>query len=192
VDVNSVIQKRFKICPDDTQPSMGLRRYSRENLAELFKDLGFTKGAEIGVLNGEFSLFLFKTIPNLKLICVDTWDDYAGNKGDEIFKIAAKNLSGYNVELKRMLSVDAAKDVKDESLDFVNIDADHQFDGVMTDIIEWSKKVRPGGIIFGHDYHVKRYYGVIAAVDAYTRAHNIHTYYITRERKPSWFWVKNA
>jgi hypothetical protein len=33
----------------------------------------------------------------------------------------------------------------------VFIDADHSYDAVKKDIEDWDKKVRDGGIVFGHD-----------------------------------------
>ena len=50
-------------------------------------------------------------------------------------------------------------------VDFVFIDAEHTYEGVRDDIIAWSPKVRPGGIIAGHDYTPERFPGVVAAVD---------------------------
>jgi hypothetical protein len=60
----------------------------------------------------------------------------------------------------------------------------------MSDLIFWAKKVRPGGLIIGHDYYPFFRAGVMTAVDAYVKAHNIHDWYVTREKEPSWFWVK--
>ena len=61
----------------------------------------------------------------------------------------------------------------------------------MIDIILWSKKVRPGGIISGHDFVKNKNCGVVEAVIAYTDAHNIKTWYITNGRgSNSFFWVK--
>ena len=48
--------------------------------------------------------------------------------------------------------MDATADFADGSLDFVYIDGAHDFKNVACDICEWSKKVRVGGIVFGHDY----------------------------------------
>ena len=42
---------------------------------------------------------------------------------------------------------------EDESLDFVFIDADHSYNGVMRDVEAWAPKVRKGGMIIGHDIH---------------------------------------
>lgn len=45
--------------------------------------------------------------------------------------------------------------VQDDSLDFVFIDADHSYEAVRKDILTWSKKVREGGMICGHDVNME-------------------------------------
>lgn len=60
-------------------------------------------------------------------------------------------------------SVDAAKTFSDGSLDAVFIDAEHTSEAVAADIAAWLPKVKPGGIIAGHDFD---YEGVKAAVSA--------------------------
>jgi predicted O-methyltransferase YrrM len=52
----------------------------------------------------------------------------------------------------RKLSMAAAGDFADETIDFCFIDADHRFNGVVSDIRAWYPKVKTGGIIAGHDY----------------------------------------
>jgi hypothetical protein len=52
----------------------------------------------------------------------------------------------------RKSSEDAVKDYKDESLDFVFIDAGHEYEDVIKDINYWLPKVKKGGILAGHDY----------------------------------------
>jgi hypothetical protein len=86
--------------------------------------------------------------------------------------------------------MDGLADIKDDSLDFVYIDANHTFDYCCPDIIYWSMKVRSGGIVSGHDYfhHIRG--GVVRAVDAYTASHSISPWYVTQEVYPSYFWVK--
>lgn len=49
-------------------------------------------------------------------------------------------------------STEAAALFDDRSLDFVFIDADHSYEAVKRDLLAWLPKVRPGGIIGGHDY----------------------------------------
>jgi hypothetical protein len=63
------------------------------------------------------------------------------------------NKYGDRVSLIRKTSIDAGKLVNDESLDFVFIDANHVYDYVKSDILLWSKKVKIGGYIIGHDYN---------------------------------------
>jgi hypothetical protein len=60
-------------------------------------------------------------------------------------------------------SAAAAANFADQSVDFVFIDADHVYDRVKEDILAWLPKVKPGGIIAGHDYNVG-HPGVLQAV----------------------------
>ena len=48
-------------------------------------------------------------------------------------------------------SVEGAKLYEDESLDFVNIDANHDYEYIYEDVIAWYPKVKIGKIIAGHD-----------------------------------------
>jgi len=181
---------------------------SKYDLIKHFAELGFTVGAEIGVAEGYFSEAMFKAIPNLKLYCVDIWRPYRGNqwsgsteRNEHHFQVALARLSKYNAEIMREMSLDAVKKIKDGSLDFVYIDANHAFDYVIQDLIEWSKKVRVGGIVSGDDYYIFRKAGVVPAVNAYAYAHGIN-FEITdpytdkikdREgfEQPSFYWTKS-
>ncbi len=57
-----------------------------------------------------------------------------------------------NVKHLKMFSEDAAKLYDDDSVDGIYIDADHSGKGVTRDIKAWFPKVRPGGVIAGHDW----------------------------------------
>ncbi len=143
---------------------------NRIELAKHFARLGFTTGAEIGVCWGRYSEILCRTNPKLKLLAVDDWRrnrthrSYAGTK---------RRLAKLNVTIDRRSSMDAVADVRNDSLDFVFIDADHKYTSVCEDIREWSKKVRRGGIVSGHDYYKTRgeNLGVINAVNEYVTKH---------------------
>lgn len=147
---------------------------NRNELAKYFGEQGFNKGAEIGVLSGSYSAELCKQNPNLKLYCIDMWDlnpsRYIGFR-ERKYEQAVKVLEPYNCELIKAYSLDAVKDFEDESLDFVYIDANHSFDNVMRDIIEWTRKVKKGGIVSGHDYANSKRCGVKDAVNVYTKQH---------------------
>ena len=120
------------------------------------------------------------------MIGVDPWERLEGSEE----AIADHKLRGRAWIKMKMRSEEAAPKVPDESLDFVYIDGAHDFDSVMLDLILWSRKVRSGGLVGGHDYYRFKNAGVVPAVDCYTREHNIHKWFITDERLPSFFWMK--
>jgi len=191
---------------------------SRVDLPEFFKEMGYKVGAEIGVYKGNFSRKLCQA--GLKVYAIDCWTPYPGFDRMEISRIerqeylyhrARQLLSRYkNATVIRKTSMEALKDFKDESLDFVYIDANHILKYVIEDIDGWSKKIRKGGVISGHDYtHPSRFrkranaweqVHVVFAVVAYTKAYRIKNWYVlgSRRAKPgekremyrSWFWIK--
>lgn len=173
----------------------------REELGVLFKELMFRMGAEIGVEQGIYSEVLLKANPELKMYCIDAWKAYKGyrdhtnqEKLDRYFEETKKRLAPYNCEIIRDWSMEAVKKFKDDSLDFVYIDGNHDFKNVTNDIVEWSKKVRKDGIVAGHDYVKVRTSincDVKAVVDAWTYVRRINPYFIlTGNHFSSWMWVK--
>ena len=196
---NKIIREFMDVRAGDTLPFTGFQRRSRNDLGELFARLGFKAGAEIGVCSGEYSEVLLKANPELRLLCIDPWERYWSpwkywvntRRAETRFERTKERLAPYKaVEFVRKRSMEAVNDVPDQSLDFVYIDGLHDFDNAMMDVIAWSAKVRSGGVVSGHDY-LNMYGGQVpAVVDAYTRAHQINEWYVTRDRAPSWFWVK--
>jgi predicted O-methyltransferase YrrM len=179
---------------------------NRRELARHFKDLGFRIGAEIGVFAGYYSEILCQEIPGLKLFAIDTWENYKRyrnhkNEMAEAYKTAQTKLVAYNCTLIKSYSMDAVKNFPDESLDFVYIDSNHLYSWVKQDIEEWTKKVRIGGIVAGHDYYVTPYNkitGVITAVDEYVKKTGYKLQVIDwdkenpnkDDRQPNWWFVK--
>lgn len=149
---------------------------NRSDLAKYFNDLGFKTGAEIGVLGGGYSLKLLGAIPELKLYCIDSWginEIKFGHYHNRKYAEAKLRLGGHpETVLIKDFSLNAVKTFNLNSLDFVFIDANHSFDFVMRDIIEWGARVKRGGIISGHDYLSSGRTGVKDAVDIYVKAHN--------------------
>lgn len=191
--VDRVIWDKFRVKRGDNVPYCGWGA-TRNLMVELFRDLGYKKGAEIGVCQGLYSELLFKTIPGLEMLCIDTWTPNR-LRNEETQKAnyeeAKKRLAPYKATLIPKASMDAVKDVPDGSLDFVYIDGSHEFEAAMLDIIFWSYKVRSGGIVSGHDYCWGYKSGVVPAVDAYTRGMGILNWYLTNhDKEPSWLWVK--
>jgi len=176
-------RKSFQIAP------VRIRKLSRWRLAEIYGEHSLVKGAEIGVDRGKFSAHMLAVIPGLELLCVDPW--HWKQRGEARLQSTMERLEPYDTAtIIRKTSLDASLEVPDQSLDFVYIDGDHRFDHVMLDLILWAQKVRYGGIISGHDYYRWRHGGVVPAVDAYTQQHGVARWFVTDERTPSFFWVR--
>jgi hypothetical protein len=194
VDIHQAIRKKFGMNREvDNLPWGTGRKYNRYHLAQLFGELGFNEGAEIGVRRGAYSIALCKANPNLHLRCIDPWEAYSNKyttrRQELIYQEAVRNLAPYHVTIIRKRSLDALGDVPDRSLDFIFIDGHHGFDYAAPDIIFWSKKVKSGGIVSVHDYYAFGWSGVVQAVNGYVQSHHIDPWYCLKEYEPTAFWV---
>lgn len=173
----------------------------RRELGILFRDLGYQRGAEIGVWRGEYSAYLCQTIQGLHLTCVDPWCQYGGyvdpkNQAarlEDAYQQACATLSPYDCDIMRMASNKAARLVPDGSLDFCYIDSNHAKAYVLADLDAWVPKVRSGGIVSGHDFelvHRRKFLQVKAAVDEWRRSHDVGPLYVlANDKTPSFFWM---
>jgi len=168
----------------------------RTTLVKLFNAFGFKEGAEIGVANGDYSDVICRENPNVKLFCIDSWIKYDGynDKAPDTFadseQIAREKLSKYNCVFVKKFSMDALEDFEDESLDFVYIDANHSYKSVLEDITEWSKKVKKGGIVSGHDYDEIKPALEEYGKDYFVLGRNEKTEGERRKSSRSWFFIK--
>lgn len=137
-------------------------------------------GVELGVKEGRFSAWLLEQCPTLYMFGVDlcqprqqrdrlgyeTYDDW---DWDDILREQKENMAAVSDRFELIVSdtVKAADKFEDQSVDFVFIDAEHTYEGVSGDILAWRRKIRPGGILCGHDYNPNkdRFAGVVKAVD---------------------------
>jgi len=186
---------------------------NRTIMAQTLYDFDCKEGAEIGVAEGIHAEILCRENPGVKLHCVDIWEQYPGYEEysniEEVYQEAIKRLKPYKVVFHKEFSMKALRHFEDESLDFVYIDGAHNFVNVAMDVSEWAKKVRPGGIVFGHDYKFHGAYldkgrqrhpvHVKPVVDAYVMAHNIKPFFVLENNikdptfgrdNPGWMFVK--
>jgi SAM-dependent methyltransferase len=180
---------------------------SRDELPQFFVEMGYKVGAEIGVSKGRFSVKFASQ--GLTLYAIDPWkvyNDYNDARGqtfyNSLYQQAQKSLAPYTTcKIIKKPSMEAVLDFADNSLDFVYIDGNHEFKYVAEDVSEWSKKVREGGVISGHDYaYIRLHCHVIPVVNAYTQAYNITNWYLLgrkttlagekRDNLRSWMWIK--
>ncbi len=140
---------------------------------------------EVGAWKGCSSAYLATEIynsgKNIKLDVVDLWtgeeeDPTAFTTDSEfmaynknIYPLFMKNLSPIfdkiNMSAIQMSSTKAAQLYEDNSLDFVFIDANHNYKEVKNDILSWLPKLKSGGTFAGHDYNPNSFPGVIQAVN---------------------------
>lgn len=125
---------------------------------------------EVGVWKGTSAAYMAVEIINsgkvLKFDCIDTWEgseehlDPTSSAFEpnlisnqdwlyDTFLSNMKPVQGHYTPY-RMESLQAAKLYQPASLDFVFIDAAHDYENVLADIQAWFPKVK--GIIAGHDY----------------------------------------
>lgn len=209
MDTLDYIAKKFDLNINQ-KPPIHILNINRVVTAQTLHELGFKVGAEIGVAKGDHARILCQNNPGVKLYGIDPWvgyqnyPDYTGETLSNYYEEAKVKLEPYGCILIRKFSMDAVKDFEDESLDFVYIDGAHDFKNVTDDVYEWSKKVRSGGIVFGHDYkrssNPKVIQHVVDVINGYTYALGIRPWFVLgtegprdgvfREGTRSWMWVK--
>lgn len=138
---------------------------SRVQLGDFLNQKGLTgRGVEVGVFKGEFSRVMLETWKGQKLYLVDVWrelDNYVDTSNQKDFLTSHKCLSmtlanvfpfKERAVIIREDSREAANFFADGSLDFVYIDAAHDYINVMKDLETWLPKVKKGGVFCGHDF----------------------------------------
>lgn len=128
---------------------------------------------EIGSWKGKSAVAMAVEIINsgkqIYFDCVDPWYDRVEDESEEYFKNYNTGYDNrvdslYETFLKnidpvreyitpmRMTSMEAVELYEDESLDFVFIDGNHEYEYVNEDIQKWLPKIKSGGVLAGHDY----------------------------------------
>ena len=137
---------------------------TRALLGEFLESRQLRDGCEVGVQRGihaELLLRRWKSCRSFKLVDLwrqqDNYKDYANvddEKQEAKYQDTQRRLAPWKdkTEYFRMLSVDAATQIPNQSLDFIYVDARHDYCGVMEDLEAYYPKLRPGGIMAGHDF----------------------------------------
>jgi predicted O-methyltransferase YrrM len=144
---------------------------------------------EVGTWLGRSAAFLAVEVinakKNIQIHCVDTWEggpehqDMDVVKKGELYEQFLKNIEPVKEYIKpiRMDSAKAAELYEDNSVDFVFIDAGHEYESVKKDMEVWYPKVKNGGIFAGHDYYLYLDNNLKKAVDDFFTARDIQSYY---------------
>jgi len=164
---------------------MSKRRLTKrfDILNQFIAEHGLFIGAEVGTGNGKTALELLKKNPELILIEVAYYpgpsilpkNDYYYCTSGRAKSLWQKRIHRFRKQVRIIpsSSINAAKKIKEGSLDFAFIDADHSYEHCLQDCKIWFPKVRSGGLMCGHDYHVRRFPGVVRAVNEVFGRENI-------------------
>lgn len=128
-----------------------------------------SKVVEVGTYEGKSFAYFMVEMTNagkeFEVWGVDSFT-FTGENGKSILENFLRHLEPFFGKFDTLIanSWDAASHFEDKSLDFVFLDADHVYESISKDIEAWLPKIKPGGILAGHDY-VPIHPGVIQAVD---------------------------
>ena len=170
---------------------------SGRDLLPLIKDIENAKGIEIGIDEGNTSVYFLQNHPTLKLIGIDPYssynDWYPGGHWDQGMcdykrNIAYEKLKPFMDRWKHleMISDDAVDLIQEEEYDFIFIDGLHEYDQVYKDCVNYYPKIKNGGIFAGHDYKVIE--GVGRAVDKFASEKGATVIYLPDN--DVWYWIK--
>jgi SAM-dependent methyltransferase len=110
---------------------------------------------------------MLRKYPTAYQACVGMLQEHGGVRWGASSNPDAR-LAGYlgdtRIELDGRGSLPVAETFPDKSLDLVFIDACHEYEPVLADIRAWLPKVKPGGMLAGHDYSFEMFPGVVKAV----------------------------
>ncbi len=145
---------------------------------------------EIGVLKGDYSNEILKQKPS-DLYLIDPWTAQDKDKYVDIQNVPQPAFDdayhhtrdrfkdAIQVQILRMFSHEAAREVTRNNIDFVYIDANHSFSHCLSDMMLWLPKIKNGGWLCGHDYD--GFPGVSQAVSAFCRITGYKLAFVTQE-----------
>ena len=145
-------------------------------ITDLINYYKFENYTEIGVGQAQTTLYVLNHCKSLKKIyAIDNYppyEQYSSRYQNRTFEEVRTKLAIPKVTFWNHSSEEASKRIPDSYLDIVFLDANHQYESIKQDIELWYPKLKPNGILIGHDYGL-RTMGVINAVTEKFRYINI-------------------
>lgn len=116
-------------------------------------DVSKSTMVEVGIYAGQ-STHIFSQYFK-KVHAVDPWKDHDEYEHKmSVVEGVFDRFKAPNVIKHKKTSLEAAKDIKDKSIDFIYIDARHEYEYVMEDIKVWLPKLKDSGWMGGHDFYL--------------------------------------
>lgn len=150
--------------------SIGLEAHYKP-FAQLVADRGYKNIVEVGTAYAGNAYHLLSSVKVDSLICIDPYIFYPAMPGftcqkeyDTLHQFASNRLAPWpQAEIWKMTSREAAD--KLTPVDLVFLDGSHDYADVAWECEHYSKIIRPGGVLSGHDYNI--FEGVNTAVDEF-------------------------
>ncbi len=93
--------------------------FTRTSLHALYRERGYTNGAEIGVRTGRHAEQLCRALRGLHLLCVDPWIAYRRDDDPAALEAQTRHrLAPYAATIVKATSMEAVRDVPVNSVDF--------------------------------------------------------------------------
>jgi hypothetical protein len=177
--------------PHEFLSAYGMIPYLKRQPGELL-------GIEIGVFTGENVRVLLDECPNIVgIFGIDPYVEHSDQgvtrsqeNMDRYKAIADKNLAGYELKYSliqhRSDSKEALGLIGDGTQDFILVDADHSYEGIMSDLENYYPKLKSGGHMFIHDCYLEC---VRQAINDFREKHRIRAP-INMSKNFVHFWVK--
>lgn len=148
--------------------------------------------AELGVHLGLNAALIIEALNIGKIYLVDDYKYIQTNpeyfNSDKRHQEAMRILEPYKDVCEWFIesTATAHEHIKDQSLDFLYVDADHAYESVKRDIELWYPKVKIGGIMGGHDYLEELEPDVEKAVTEFIQKNNLNLTVVGKD----WWVVK--
>ncbi|MDX2282531.1 MAG: class I SAM-dependent methyltransferase [Bacteroidia bacterium] len=144
--------------------------------------------AEIGVDQGDFSAQILEICQPSVLYLIDVWGSARYHEGlyQAVQTRFQAEMAAGRVQIRRGYSTERLPEFADSSLDWVYLDTDHTYATTRQELEILRHKVKPGGIIAGHDFTIGSWnrgirYGVVEAVHEFCLAQHWELIWLTHE-----------
>ena len=180
---------------------------NRDNLIQQYPKGGVW--AEIGVYRGDFSQKIFDTCEPSELYLIDNWrfeirdhnpfsekaenfsgfagkihwqhfgDDPNATQEQNYQHVKSRFAHAPQVKVVRANSIEGIQSLPDSHFDVMYVDANHQYEYVLRDMMEARKKLKPGGIMQMNDFYegpggAEQNLGVMGAVNTFVKRYDFH------------------
>lgn len=147
--------------------------------------------AEIGVYRGDFSKMIQDELDPVHITLIDPYEVNQAKKYSDGLATAYSTDKDYSIAVNKTkkkgclfiqdYSYNVVKSAINGAFDFIYLDGSHLYKDVKQDLNDWFPKLKPTGIIGGHDYGNELFKGVRQAVDEFCEERNLKITLLSNE-----------